>query len=214
MRRKNSAGAPVTYAAVGMTQQSDILAFPPSGFRGQGAIWRIGSGAERFSSASDALFTWGLQRAAHLEVKVLEDGDPAGYTGIEFTAQGIARLADGLEDVPFSSDGTPYLQPGSVVQLGGLWTPVEDEHIFRVIYVVRETRRVGFALGTLDEGPVIGEEFFGLEWRDDDTVWAFVRSVTSIPESRWRAVLVPLIRLRQKLQLRSSVRALSPARQG
>jgi uncharacterized protein (UPF0548 family) len=100
------------------------------------------------------------------------------------------------------------------VRLGGLWTPVEDEHEFRVIYIIRESRRVGFGLGTLDEHPVIGEEYFGLEWRDDDSVWAVVRSVTSVPSSRWSWALAPLIRFRQQLQLRANVRALSPARQG
>jgi len=213
MRRGNSAGSPVTYASVGMTQQPDIIAFPPSGFWARSAQWRIGSGVDRFETASSLLFTWGLQRAAKLEVEVLEDGDPTAYAGLEVSGGGFRRHAETEDSVSFGPDGTPYLEPGTVVRLGGLWTPVEDEHEFRVIYVIRESRRVGFGLGTLDETPVAGEEFFGVEWREDDSVWAVVRTVTSIPVSRWRWVIGPLIRLRQLIQLRANVRALSPARQ-
>lgn len=213
MRRGNSAGFPVSYASVGMTQQPDIVAFPPPGFDAHAASWRIGSGEERFSLASSSLFTWGLQRAARVDVEVLEDGDPTAYAGLEQTAVGFRRQSEDEAAVSYASDGTAYLQPGTVVRLGGLWTPVEDDHDFRVIYVIRESKRVGFGLGTLDESPVTGEEFFGVEWREDDSVWAVVRSVTSVPQSRWRWALLPLIRLRQLIQLRANVRALSPARQ-
>jgi uncharacterized protein (UPF0548 family) len=79
--------------------------------------------------------------------------------------------------------------------------------------VIRESKRAGFGLGTLDEAPVVGEEYFGIEWREDDSVWAVVRSVTQIADSRWKWALTPFIRLRQLVQLRASVRALSPARQ-
>ena len=215
MRRGNSGGTPVSYASVGMTQKPDIIAFPPEGFAGVESSWRIGSGTARYTQAQDALFTWGLQRAAHLEVDVLEEGDTTGYQGLEFDSFGIARReVEAGPEVSYSSDGTAFIQPGTVVRLSGLWTPVEDTRDFRVIYVMRESRRCGFALGTLEEIPVSGEEFFGLEWRPDDSVWAIVRSVTSVPPSRWRWALLPLIRLRQSMQLRANVRALSPARQG
>ncbi len=215
MRRGNSGGTPVSYASVGMTQRPDIIAFPPEGFSGAESSWRIGSGAVRYAQAQDALFTWGAQRAAHLTVEVLEEGDPSGYQGLEFDNFGIAhRDAEASSEISYASDGTAFLQPGTVVRLSGLWTPVEDSRDFRVIYVMRESRRCGFALGTLDEVPVSGEEFFGIEWRPDDSVWAIVRTVTSIPASRWRWALAPLIRLRQRMQLRANVRALSPARQG
>lgn len=213
MRRANSAGAPVSYAAVGMTQQPDIIAFPPQGFSAAHASWRIGSGSERFEAAQTSLLTWGLQRAAHLDVDVLEDGDPSGYHGIEFTGAGFTRSHEREPEVAYSPDGTAYLQPGTRISITGLWTPMRHAAEFRVIYVIRESRRAGFGLGTLDETPVTGEEFFGIEWRDDDSVWAVVRSVTQVPASRWRSVLEPLIRLRQKIQLRANVRALAPARQ-
>jgi uncharacterized protein (UPF0548 family) len=81
-----------------------------------------------------------------------------------------------------------------------------------VIYVQREERRIGYALGTLDSTPVIGEEFFSVEWREDDSVWAVMRSVTAIAEGRKFLFLSPLIRFRQWLQRRQYVRSLLPAR--
>lgn len=213
MRRGNSAGSPVSYASVGMTQQPDIIAFPPPGFSAAQSQWRIGSGEERFETAQASLFTWGLHRAAHVDVEVLEDGDASGYQGLEFTGSGFARSHITEPEVAYTPEGVAYLQPGTVVRITGLWTPLERVNTFRVIYVIRETRRAGFGLGSLDETPVSGEEYFGIEWRDDDSVWAIVRSVTQVPASRWRWVNAPLIRLRQLLQLRANVRALSPARQ-
>jgi uncharacterized protein (UPF0548 family) len=213
MRRGNSADSPVSYGSVGMTQQADIIAFPPPGFAAAQSSWRIGSGEERFEIAQASLLTWGLQRAAHLRVEVLQDGDASGYQGLEFNGSGFSR-ANSLEpEVSYTPEGVAYIQPGTIVRVAGLWSPVERSQDFRVIYVIRESKQVGFGLGTLDETPVVGEEYFGIEWRDDDSVWAIVRSVSQIPESRWKWALTPAIRLRQALQLRANVRALSPARQ-
>lgn len=213
MRRGNSAGSPVSYASVGMTQQPDIIAFPPQGFGAAQSSWRIGSGEDRFEAAQASLFTWGLHRAAHLEVEVLEDGDASGYQGLEFTGSGFARTHTTEPEVAYTPEGVAYLQPGTVVALTGLWAPQVSTHRFRVIYVIRETRRAGFGLGSLDETPVVGEEYFGIEWREDDSVWAVVRSVTQVPASRWRWLREPMIRVRQMIQMRANVRALSPARQ-
>lgn len=213
MRRGNPAGSPVSYASVGMTQQADIIAFPPPGFAAMQSAWRIGSGEERFELAQASLFTWGLQRAARLEVEVLEDGDASGYQGLEFNGSGFARTHLLEPEVAYTPEGVAYIQPGTLARISGLWTPVEDSHDFRVIYVIRESQRAGFGLGTLDELPVVGEEYFGVEWREDDSVWAVVRSVSHVPDSRWKWALSPLIRVRQLMQLRANVRALSPARQ-
>jgi uncharacterized protein (UPF0548 family) len=196
-----------------MTQQPDIIAFPPSGFSAHQAQWRIGSGEERFDTAAASLFTWGLHRAAHLQVEVLEDGDASGYQGLEFSGSGFARSHITEPEIAYTPDGVAYLQPGTLVRVSGLWAPFERINTFRVIYAIRESRRAGFGLGSLDEIPVVGEEYFGIEWRDDDSVWAIVRSVTQVPAARWRWALLPVVRLRQIIQLRANVRALSPARQ-
>jgi uncharacterized protein (UPF0548 family) len=196
-----------------MTAQADIVSFPPKSFAALQSQWRIGSGEDRFDLAHAALFTWGLQRAAHLNVEVLEDGDASAYQGLEFTGAGFARAHFQEPEVAYTPEGVAYLQPGTLVRISGLWTPAQVSCDFRVIYVIRESKRAGFGLGTLDEAPVVGEEYFGIEWREDDSVWAVVRSVTQIADSRWKWALTPFIRLRQLVQLRASVRALSPARQ-
>lgn len=57
----------------------------------------------------------------------------------------------------------------------------------RVVYVVDEPRRRGFAYGTLPGHPVSGEEAFVVELRPDDAV---VLSVTAFSRPAWRAVRV------------------------
>jgi uncharacterized protein (UPF0548 family) len=54
----------------------------------------------------------------------------------------------------------------------------------RVVEVVEEPRRVGFAYGTLPGHPEQGEERFVVEWRADDTVMFSVRAF-SRPGSWW-----------------------------
>jgi uncharacterized protein (UPF0548 family) len=41
----------------------------------------------------------------------------------------------------------------------------------RVIYVLEEARRYGFAYGTLQDHAEQGEERFSIEWSSDDSVW-------------------------------------------
>ncbi len=41
----------------------------------------------------------------------------------------------------------------------------------RVVYVIDESRRFGFAYGTLPDHVERGEERFLIEWLDDDSVW-------------------------------------------
>ena len=41
----------------------------------------------------------------------------------------------------------------------------------RVVYVIDEPLRKGFAYGTLPGHPETGEEAFIVEYRDDDSVW-------------------------------------------
>lgn len=61
--------------------------------------------------------------------------------------------------------------PGSVVAMvarfGGLWWV----NACRIVYVLDEARRFGFAYGTLADHVERGEELFSIEWREDDSVW-------------------------------------------
>jgi uncharacterized protein (UPF0548 family) len=65
---------------------------------------------------------------------------------------------------------TPVV-PGSAVAMlarfGGLWWG----NSCRIVYVLDEARRFGFAYGTLPGHVESGEERFLIEWREDDSVW-------------------------------------------
>lgn len=213
-RRRNFTGdRAVSYGSVGATQAADVLVFPPAGFRATQDEFRLGSGQERFDTATAALMTWGVPRGSRLEIVNINESHSEGYSGLMFNEFGapVAPSAENLDQL-FAPDGTPYLSAGTTIELGKMWTPHELATSHRVIYVVREDRRMGYALGTLDYFPVVGEEFFGVEWREDDSVWSVVRSVTAIAEGRKFFYLTPFIRLRQWLQRRHYVRSLLPAR--
>lgn len=213
-RRSNFSGdRAVSYGSVGATQAADVLVFPPSGFRSTQDEFRLGSGQERFEAASAALMTWGVPKGSHLEIMSINESHSEGYNGLLFNEFGapIPPTAEALDQL-FAPDGTPYLSAGTTIELAQLWAPYVLTTSHRVIYVVREDRRIGYALGTLDYVPVIGEEFFSVEWRDDDSVWSVVRTVTAVAEGRKYFYLTPLIRLRQWLQRRQYVRSLLPAR--
>lgn len=67
-------------------------------------------------------------------------------------------------------DGIP-IAPGEVAgvvsQAVGLWWL----NAARIVYVIEEPRRFGFAYGTLPGHVECGEERFCVEWQGDDTVW-------------------------------------------
>jgi len=44
-------------------------------------------------------------------------------------------------------------------------------HVARIVYVIDEPRKYGFAYGTLAEHAESGEEWFGVEQRADNSVW-------------------------------------------
>jgi uncharacterized protein (UPF0548 family) len=213
-RRSNfSNDRPVSYGSVGATQAADVLIFPPAGFASTEDEYRLGSGQERFNTAVSSLMTWGVLSGSDIDIVSIDEAHSEGYTGLMFNEFGAPMPpADDSIDQLFGPDGTPYLSAGTSIVLANLWTPFNIEVSFRVIYVVREERRYGYALGTLDAAPVVGEEFFSVEWRDDDSVWFVLRAVTAIAEERKFSYLTALIRFRQLLQRRQYIRALLPVR--
>lgn len=78
---------------------------------------------------------------------------------------------------------TAEIVEGSVAMLrfglGWLSVPIP----VRVVYVVDEPRRRGFAYGTLPGHPEQGEESFVIEWRADDAVVATITAFTR--PGRW-----------------------------
>ena len=135
------------------------------------SVRRIGSGAERFASASADLL----------------NGDFFERAGLR------ATNADGSAlDVAALRGESPTLR------IANSWWPISRVEDYRVIYVVKEERKVAFALGTLSEWPVSGELLFAVEWRDDDTVWSEVTTVTALYPHWSMTLLAPLMRLRER----------------
>jgi uncharacterized protein (UPF0548 family) len=81
---------------------------------------------------------------------------------------------------------------GHRVEVGGdYWLiaslgPFSVREPVRVVAVVEDADRCGFAYGTLDGHPVSGEEAFIVQRARDGTVSLTLRSVTRAPAGRWR----------------------------
>lgn len=80
----------------------------------------------------------------------------------------------------FGPDGEPFLTAGTTVRL--VWEDAKRaDRRYRVVYIVDEPRRAGFAWGSADAEGAVGEEVFVVEHREDDTVWATVRGFVWAP---------------------------------
>jgi len=201
----------VTYAAIGATQSTELLRHPPIGYRPLERTARIGHGESRFEYAWLTALSWGIQRNSGFRV-TLTDAPPevseASYTPISFDENGEpiapATASEG-DEVVYGTDGTRLLAPGDTALLGvflGIKFPV------RVIYVVDEPRRRGFAYGTLPGHPEDGEEAWVIDHRDDDSVWITVRAF-SRPANGWWWLVNPVLRVFQELYTRRYLRALA-----
>jgi uncharacterized protein (UPF0548 family) len=200
----------VTYAAIGATQSPDLLRYPPAGYRAIERRRRIGHGEARYEYASTAALTWGIQRNSGFTVHLM-DAPPhvteQSYTPVNFDENGqpITPAAVGDDEVVFTGEGHRIVVPGDTAVLGialGIAFPV------RVIYVVDEPRRRGFAYGTLPGHPEDGEECWMVELRDDDSVWLTIRAFSRPANRRWWAVY-PALRLAQEYYTRRYLRALT-----
>lgn len=63
------------------------------------------------------------------------------------------------------------IEPGSTVAVLARHIGFWSLNVCRIVYVIDEPRRYGFAYGTLPEHAEAGEERFTVERRDDDSVW-------------------------------------------
>ena len=73
----------------------------------------------------------------------------------------------------------------------------------RVIYMIEEPRRFGFAYGTLPDHVECGEERFLIEWMDDDSVWYDILAFSK-PRHPLVRMSAPLARMLQKRFVRDS----------
>ena len=80
----------------------------------------------------------------------------------------------------------------------------------RVVYVINEARRFGFAYGTLPDHVERGEERFLIEWQDDDSVWYDILAF-SRPQHPLVKLSAPLARRLQKRFARESLARMKSA---
>jgi uncharacterized protein (UPF0548 family) len=88
-------------------------------------------------------------------------------------------------------------EPGAVLILGLAIGPLRLNAPCRVVYAVNESRRRGFAYGTLTGHPESGEESFMIEHHVDDRV-SFTITAFSRPGTRLARVTEPLGRTLQR----------------
>lgn len=170
---------PLTYERVGGTADDTWMRNPPRGFRALDRSAQIGSGAFEFDRAASSVLAWGIQRRSGYRVT---DAQGAGLDRV--------RLGDSVRlRIPFG--------PGHVDALA------------RVVAIVDELRRRGFAYGTLPGHPECGEESFVVEHRDDDSVWLTIRAFSRPAGRVWRLVS-PVTRLAQEYYTRRYLRVLIP----
>lgn len=170
-RRSTHVEHEMSYASVGASQTPDLLKYPPAGSVPFEEEVLLGSGEDRFMSASAALMTWGAQRSAGIEVDLIDKGHESKYASILFRDTGLPEGPEASEQL-FAPDGTPYLESGHLVEYR---IDEKTARSMRVISVIDEARRAGFVVGTASESDVVGEEFFSVEFRSDNTVWAVAR---------------------------------------
>ena len=81
----------------------------------------------------------------------------------------------------------------------------------RIVYIVQEDRRFGFAYGTLKDHSESGEERFLVEWNEtDNSVW-YDLSAFSRPNAMLAKLAQPLARGLQKRFRQDSMRAMAEA---
>lgn len=210
MRRGSFKDDTVDYAAVGATQAADLMHFPPERSLPAEESRRIGSGESRFTGASESLMSWAAQRGAGLTLSDVRPASGPMYSGVSFDAEGHPIAPSRAEaDLRYDADGTPYVAPGTTVRVSGRVAGMRADAELRAIFVIDEPRRVGFALGTVGDSVVSGEESFMLEWLDNDEVWFTVRAFDA-PTALLYRVVPALTRRRRRELFTRYLRAISP----
>jgi uncharacterized protein (UPF0548 family) len=203
----------VSYGAVGASQAADLMEYPPEGYRPIERRVRVGHGAARFQHAWITALSWGIQRNSGFTVELFDSPHEvtgSSYVPVHFDSAGvpITPAFTGAAEATFGPDGLPLLAPGDTALLVLPVGPFRIKAPVRVVYVVDEPKRKGFAYGTLAGHPEDGEEAFIVEMREDDSVWLLIRAFSK-PSSRWWWSVYPILRLGQELITRRYERALA-----
>ncbi len=203
---------PVTYASVGATQSADLLAKSPAGYRPFRQRTRIGHGDARWDYAWTEVMSWGIQRNSGFRIEVADV--PAAvrdqtYVPVAFDEAGApvpGTLA--MDEVVFGPDGALFIVPGDSVVLDIPFGPFRVTAPARVVYVVNDLNRKGFAYGTLPGHPESGEESFIVERTEDGSVWLEI-SAFSRPANGFWWLAYPVLRLSQVYYTRRYFESLS-----
>lgn len=204
---------PVTYGAIGGTRADDLLSFPPRGYRPTRRRRRVGHGENRFAWASSEVMSWGIQRLSGFDVAVEETPPQVidnTYVPVQFDEAGRPLQqaeVTGEAERTYGTDGTSFLVPGDTAVLGiRFLIPVRAP--VRVVYVIDEPDRTGFAYGTLAGHPESGEESFVVDRTEDGSVWLTISAFSRPSRWWWRLLYLPL-RLAQELYTRRYLRVLA-----
>lgn len=205
-------GPTVTYGAIGATQAADLLQYPPPGYRATERRSRVGHGDARFEYAWSQALSWGIQKNSGFRVKRLDqprDDQVEAYTPIAFDELGNPIAPEDRDaQALFGADGTPFVQPGDSAVLSiPILGPLSISAPVRVVYVVDEPKKKGFAYGTMAGHPEDGEIVFLLDQRDDGSVWLTVRGFSRPSTWYWRAAY-PAMRIAENYYSRRYLRAL------
>lgn len=213
MTRTSAWQQTVTYGTVGATQAADMMSFPPPGFRPFERRSRIGHGAIRWDHAWQAVLTWEIQRKSGFRVRLKQtpaDVTEGTYTPVAFDTSGspLTPEPDDTDEVVYGSDGHSFIAPGDTAELIAPRWLASVTAPCRVIYVIDEPGRKGFAYGTLPGHPECGEEAFIVDQTDDGSVWLTVRSFSKPSAWQWW-LAYPALRFLQALFTRRYFRSLS-----
>jgi uncharacterized protein (UPF0548 family) len=213
-RRRSTAGSPdesLNYASVGATQSPDVVVYPPDGFTPFESSRKIGSGDERFEIASRMLMTWGIHRNSGVPVTEIARDDENAYSGIEFDGAGRPVGPTTPAEELFSPDGTPYVSPGMTAVMVFHIGPLTVKAPVKVVYVIDEPDRRGFAYGSRHGHPARAEQLQFVSREPDGSVWLTIRSISSPSERRFGPT-VALLRGAQKRYQKRFLTALHPTR--
>jgi uncharacterized protein (UPF0548 family) len=203
---------PVSYGAVGATKAADLLTYQPVGYRPFEGRVRIGHGDARWQYAWTSVLAWGIQRNAGFTI-TLSDTPRAvtdkTYTPVSFDSDGTPAVPASIADeATFGSDGATLIAPGDTALLGIPFGPFRVKAPARVVYVVDEPKRKGFAYGTMAGHPEKGEESFIVEQTEDGSVWLEIRAF-SRPANGFYWLVYPVLRLSQAFYTRRYFNSLS-----
>lgn len=161
---------------------------------------------------------------SYSEVGATQDKLPVDYTidhnrtplghGEKIYRRAVAALRDWKQ----SDLGWTRIVPPQTPILAGRTVAVQAKtfgvwslNFCRIVYIIDEDRKFGFAYGTLSEHAERGEERFMIEWEaEDDSVWYDILAFSQ-PKHFLVKVGRPLARMLQKRFARASLQAMKTA---